>query len=230
MGSSSSIAYLSVSSIGIDLVTYFVAKININVVTSSAPLVTVFLCPLFFLTTKARFTYADKRTPLFPRVSSSFSLSFSFETSSRGMANMFSFRRKPKKEPDSPRIRTSPSLPELNSQGIPWPEDLVDVNAIRQEPLSEAVPSQGAAKTSFQGDRPDIPTPFHKPFRLSTGKRYEGPISSLYMPPQSPILHTKAIPRSVGRYIQRRARTPPTFNIMVVMTCQLYLIADPLCV
>ncbi|KAF9533140.1 septin family protein [Crepidotus variabilis] len=126
---------------------------------------------------------------------------------------MFSFRRKPKKAPETPLIRT-PSLPELNSQGIPWPEDLVDMRAIRQESLPEVVPSKGATKTSFQGP---APIPFHKPFRPSTGKREEGPISSLYMagPPPS-AFETRVIPRSMGRYSQRRQRTPPTFNIMVV--------------
>lgn len=128
---------------------------------------------------------------------------------------MFSFRRKPKKEPDSPRIRTSPSLPELNSQGIPWPEDLVDLNAIRQEPLPEAVPSQGAVKSSFQGPNPDVPILFHKPFRPSIGKRNDGLISSLYMTTPTTPTDAKAIPRSMGKYSQRRARIPPTFNIMV---------------
>ncbi len=128
---------------------------------------------------------------------------------------MFSFRRKPKKEPDSPRIRTSPSLPELNSQGIPWPEDLVDLKAIRQEPLPEAVPTQGAVKTSFQGPNPDVPILFHKPFRPSIGKRNDGPISSLYMTTPTTPTDAKTTPRSVGKYSQRRARIPPTFNIMV---------------
>ena len=128
---------------------------------------------------------------------------------------MFSFRRKSKQEPESPRIRTSPSLPELNSQGIPWPEDLVDINAIRQEPVPEAVPTQGAAKTSFQGPHPDVPIPFHKPFRPSTGKRNDGPISSLYMTGPPTTYDTKVPPRSAGRYSQRRARAPPTFNLMV---------------
>lgn len=134
---------------------------------------------------------------------------------------MFSFRRKPKKAPETPLIRT-PSLPELNSQGIPWPEDLVDIRAIRQEPLPEVVPSQGATKTSFQGP---TPIPFHKPFRPSTGKREEGPISSLYMagPPPS-AFDTRVVPRSMGRYSQRRQRAPPTFNIMVC--CGTYYILD----
>ncbi|KAF8964397.1 septin family protein [Flammula alnicola] len=126
---------------------------------------------------------------------------------------MFSFRRKPKKEPASPRIRTSPSLPELNSQGIPWPEDLVDIAAIRQSPPPDAVQPQGAAKTSFQAD---APIPFHKPFRPSIGKAHDGPISSLYMsgPPSS--FDKKTPPLTAGRYSQRRARIPPTFNLMVV--------------
>lgn len=130
---------------------------------------------------------------------------------------MFSFRRKPKKAPETPLIRTSPSLPELNSQGIPWPEDLVDIAAIRHSPPPEELVHQGAAKTSFQGsDHAAIP--FHKPFRPSVGKPKEGgPISSLYMSsvPPSAFDNRKAPPLSAGRYSQRRARIPPTFNLMV---------------
>jgi len=127
---------------------------------------------------------------------------------------MFSFRRKPKQEPESPRIRTSPSLPELNSQGIPWPEDLVDIAAIREDPPPDAAPTQGAAKTSFQGQ---APIPFHKPFRPSTGSAQDGgTISSLYMtgPPPS-AFEKKVVSPPVGRYSQRRVRIPPTFNLMV---------------
>jgi len=126
---------------------------------------------------------------------------------------MFSFRRKPKKEPDSPRIRTSPSLPELNSQGIPWPEELVDMASIRREPPPDVVPTQGATKTSFQGE---APIPFHKPFRPSIGKKHEGPISSLYMSGAPSSFDKRAAPTPVGRYSQRRTRLPPTFNLMVV--------------
>ncbi|KAJ7288300.1 septin family protein [Mycena rebaudengoi] len=128
---------------------------------------------------------------------------------------MFSFRRKPSKTQEAPRIRTSPSLPTLNSQGIPWPENLVDVDAIRQVTPLES-PPQGAAKTSLQGpDRPAIP--FHKPFRASPGSPGDGPISSLYMssgPP--PAFETRKSTGPATRYSQRRARVPPTFNLMVV--------------
>lgn len=126
---------------------------------------------------------------------------------------MFSFRRKSKSQQEAPRIRSSPSLPQLNSPGIPWPTNLVDVSSIRQEQHH----SQGAAKTSFQGVD-DSPIPFHKPFRASTGKRPDGiPISSLYMS-NSPVIFDdwkSTPPKSAGRYSQRRARVPPTFNLMV---------------
>ncbi|KAG6854647.1 hypothetical protein C0991_003295 [Blastosporella zonata] len=125
---------------------------------------------------------------------------------------MFSFRRKPRKEPDIPRIRTSPSLPELNSQGIPWPEDLVDVAAIQQVPVADQ-PQQGAAKSSFEGV--PYPIPFHKPFRPPPEKPKDGPISSLYMSsPPSAFDNRKTTTPTAGRFSNRRARVPPTFNLM----------------
>ncbi|KAJ6585030.1 Septin-domain-containing protein [Mycena capillaripes] len=127
---------------------------------------------------------------------------------------MFSFRRKPS-QPETPRIRTSPSLPTLSSPGVAWPENLVDVEAIRQAVPTE-VPAQGAAKTSLQGpERPAIP--FHKPFRAPSGKPGDGPISSLYMSsPPTAFDNRKSAAPTVSRYSQRRARVPPTFNLMVV--------------
>ncbi|KAF8903131.1 septin family protein [Gymnopilus junonius] len=126
---------------------------------------------------------------------------------------MFSFRRKPRREPESPRIRTSPSLPELNSQGIPWPEELVDIAAIRQESPPDAIPHQGAARVSFQSHSA---IPFHKPFRPSTGKPNNGgPISDIYMSGPPATFDKKVLPPLAGRFSQRRARIPPTFNIMV---------------
>lgn len=128
---------------------------------------------------------------------------------------MFSFRRKSKLQADPPRIRSSPSLPQLNSPGIPWPENLVDVSSIRKNPVDS--PLQGATKTSFQGV--DLaPIPFHKPFRPSTDKRPDGgPISSLYMAHSPSMLDDwkTTPPKSAGRYSQRRNRIPPTFNLMV---------------
>lgn len=129
---------------------------------------------------------------------------------------MFSFRRKPS-QPETPRIRTSPSLPTLSSPGVAWPENLVDVDAIRQD-IPTDVPAQGAAKTSLQGpERTAIP--FHKPFRGSPGKPGDGPISSLYMTGQTPAFdNRKSTAPTVSRYSQRRAKVPPTFNLMVCHT------------
>ncbi|KAF9565740.1 septin family protein [Agrocybe pediades] len=128
---------------------------------------------------------------------------------------MFSFRRKPKKEPDSPRIRTSPSLPELNSQGIPWPEELVDIQAIRQEQ-----PSPDGLGTSHQrraATQDSSPRTFHKPFRQQAGKTEDGgPISSIYMAGPAPTFDKHTLPPLASRISQRRARIPPTFNLMVV--------------
>ncbi|KAJ7095830.1 septin family protein [Mycena belliarum] len=127
---------------------------------------------------------------------------------------MFSFRRKPSKVEETPRIRTSPSLPTLSSQGIPWPENLVDVESIRDSP-PYSPPAQGAAtgKVSLQGP----PIPFHKPFRPPPGKPGDGPISSFYMSGPPPAFdNRKSAAPSATRYSQRRARIPPTFNLMVV--------------
>lgn len=125
---------------------------------------------------------------------------------------MFSFRRRPQKVPDAPRIRTSPSLPELNTQGIlPWPEDLVDLAAIQQSQQPDLVPTQSATKISFQRDQG--PIPFHKPFRLSTEKdRTTKPA----LPQHPPSAFEKRVrPLSAARFSQRRVRIPPTFNLMV---------------
>jgi hypothetical protein len=129
---------------------------------------------------------------------------------------MFSFRRKPKKAPDTPSIRTSPSLPELNSQGIlHWPADLVDIAAIQQNPQADVVPPQrpqSATKISFQREQGHIS--FHKPFRPSTEKANDG--TRKPVPKIPPSAFDKTVrPLSVARFSQRRARIPPTFNLMV---------------
>ncbi|KAJ4482083.1 septin family protein [Lentinula aciculospora] len=132
---------------------------------------------------------------------------------------MFSLRRKSKPVPEPSKIRGSPSLPELNSQGIPWPESLVDVSSIRQDipPISEHIP-KGAAPISFQGAPTVIP--FHKPFRPSGSGEGLTSISSLYMSNATANFtngNTQHTPRTASsKYSQRRARNPPTFNLMVV--------------
>ena len=130
---------------------------------------------------------------------------------------MFSFRRKPSKKgnDDSAQIHTSPSLPNLSPEGMIWPENLVDLDSIRQE-LPEEPIHQGATKTSFEGVD-HAPILFHKPFRGSPGKAANGPISSLYMsnlPAAFQGVRTSTY-SAPSRKNQRRVRIPPTFNLMV---------------
>ncbi|KAI0712105.1 Septin-domain-containing protein [Earliella scabrosa] len=131
---------------------------------------------------------------------------------------MFTFRRKPKKSEEDhngpPFIRTSPSLPELSAQGIPWPSNLVDLSQLPQD----APAPRGAAKTSFTADVV-TPVPFHKPWS-SPGKATDSPtgppIASLYAshPPSAFETRKVSIP---GRHraSQKRNRNPTTFNLMV---------------
>jgi len=123
------------------------------------------------------------------------------------------FRKKQVREPVEEPLRKT-SLPDITSQDVQWPEDLVDVAAIRHTPPPEPQ-FQGAAPVSFQPHAPGT-TSFHKPFRRFLGRSHDGgerSISSIYMshPPS-------AFPSSSGpttRIGQRRARVPPKFNLMV---------------
>jgi len=123
------------------------------------------------------------------------------------------FRKKAVKEPAEAPVRKT-SLPDITSQDVQWPEDLVDVAAIRHTPPPEPQ-LQGAAPISYQPDEPGT-TSFHKPFRRFLGRSHDGgdrSISSIYMshPPS-------AFPASSGpatRVGQRRTRVPPKFNLMV---------------
>jgi septin family protein len=134
---------------------------------------------------------------------------------------MFSLRRKSKHVPEPTKIRGSPSLPEMNNQGIPWPENLVDVSSIRQDivPIPEQIPpSKGAAPTHL--GLSNAPIAFHRPFRPSGSGEGPPSISSLYMsnaPATFNGTETKHVSRTPSsKYSQRRTRVPPTFNLMVV--------------
>ena len=81
-------------------------------------------------------------------------LDFFFDFGERGgcLVDMFSFRRKGSKKPDHsgpPYIRTSPSLPELSAQGVPWPEDLIDASEIPKV-VVPPVPQHGAFLSFFR--------------------------------------------------------------------------------
>ncbi|OJA09625.1 hypothetical protein AZE42_01393 [Rhizopogon vesiculosus] len=134
---------------------------------------------------------------------------------------MFSFRRRPRMAGSEPQLKTSPSLPELHSQGIPWPENLVDVSVIRQSPFEEPerYPKQGPVKSSLPSSD-HSPVPFHKPFRLFSGQPTENgsKISSLYMshPPSAfGNWRSSTVPAPSTRRAHRKNRTPPAFNLMV---------------
>src|SRR6266550_540088 len=124
-----------------------------------------------------------------------------------------SFRRKPKKAQDSPLVKSTLSLPDINSQGIPWPEEFVDISAIRDLPPPEAGPQHGAAKSSVR-ESSETPIAFHKPFRNFAGVAAKGgSISAMFM--SSPPSSFANILKPTGRFSQRRTRVPPTFNLMV---------------
>ena len=136
--------------------------------------------------------------------------------------------RKKGKGSDTPHVvRMSPSLPEMKSQGIPWPANLVDVAAIRQSPPPDQRQVQGAAKVSFSSpDRSAIP--FHRPFRMSPSKSTSAAengrpsIASIYMshPPSAYPTSQIRSPTSLSLSSKqstshRRVRVAPTFNLMV---------------
>ena len=141
---------------------------------------------------------------------------------------MFSFRKRPRANSAgsvTASLKASPSLPELCPQGIPWPEDLVDVSVLRETPpIPEPPPYQGAVKSSVRSFD-HAPIPFHKPFRVHSGQPSEPPnandskISSLYTSPHPPsAFENWRSPSSAGtttRRSQRRSRAPPAFNLIV---------------
>ena len=123
------------------------------------------------------------------------------------------FRKKPVKEPVAVPVRKR-SLPDITSQDVQWPEDLVDITAIRHTPPPEPQ-LQGAAPVSFQPDKPGA-TSFHKPFRRFPGRSHDGgdrTISSIYMSHPPSAFHPPSGPTT--RVAQRRTRVPPKFNLMV---------------
>jgi hypothetical protein len=123
------------------------------------------------------------------------------------------FRKKPVKEPVEEPVRKT-SLPDIASQDVQWPEDLVDIAAIRHTPPPEHQ-LQGAAPISFQPDEQGA-TSFHKPFRRFAGRSHDGgdrSISSIYMSHPPTAFQTPTGPTT--RIGQRRTRVPPKFNLMV---------------
>ncbi|KAI0304528.1 Septin-domain-containing protein [Multifurca ochricompacta] len=124
-----------------------------------------------------------------------------------------SFRKKSVREPVQTPIRKT-SLPDITSQDVQWPEEFVDVAAIRHTPPPEPR-LQGAAPISFQTDERDT-TPFHKPFRRFPRRSHDGAdrsISSIYLSHPPSAFHT--LSGATTRVSQRRTRAPPKLNLMV---------------
>lgn len=132
-------------------------------------------------------------------------------------------------------VRVSPSLPEMKSQGLSWPSNLVDVAAIRATPPS--TPTTGPGKVSFSaGDAGSIP--FHRPFRRASVSQSNAPsimeesipghgrppggIASLYMSQPPSAFSARSVERSGTPHSTRtrhthsqRKKAAPTFNLMV---------------
>jgi hypothetical protein len=110
-----------------------------------------------------------------------------------------SFGKKSRKAKDGgPVIRSSPSLPTLHSQGIPWPENLVDataVRAVRQEPVAP-IKAVGKSAKSLNGD--------------ATNGAIS--IASLYAKASGGITRTLSGFTGHGR-TQQRKRVAPTLNV-----------------
>jgi hypothetical protein len=99
-----------------------------------------------------------------------------------------------------PVLRSSPSLPTLHSQGIPWPENLVDtsaVHAVRQEPVAPIKPVKSAK--SFNGE--------------TTNGTIS--IASLYAKASGGITRTISGLAGHGR-TQQRKRVAPTLNVRLL--------------
>ncbi|THV00811.1 hypothetical protein K435DRAFT_793786 [Dendrothele bispora CBS 962.96] len=128
---------------------------------------------------------------------------------------MFSLRRKKTVQPDpSTQIRGSPSLPELTSQGIPWPESLIDVSSIQQDDYPPTQkPSQSAGEPDLNQKQQNEEG---QGAMGGVGGAGGGSISALYMSNGPATFNAKGRSVPLSRYSQKRARLPPTFNLMVV--------------
>ncbi|KAG8836611.1 hypothetical protein FRB91_006140 [Serendipita sp. 411] len=115
-----------------------------------------------------------------------------------------------KKKKEEPSIPTSPSLPSVLAQGIPWPENLVDINEVKAVRKSSIQQPDGG-KTSVS---------YHRPFRTgspSSDGPTAGTIASFFTSKGAQIggyIRSAAHPTLSLSRSQRR-RVAPTLNIMV---------------
>ena len=150
----------------------------------------------------------------------------------------FGSKSKKKGIPQEDRsVRLSPSLPELSAQGVAWPENLVDLAAIRDIPSPPETPdpgAQGTIKSLFRSPSRTGNIPFHRPFRVSAdtnasavtsgtiNSRNGGPIHALYTshPPPSFNMNSPTSPTTaIHAKRSMHRKTPPMFNMMVSALC-----------
>lgn len=120
-----------------------------------------------------------------------------------------------RKKKDEPSIPSSPSLPSVLPQGIPWPENLVDINDVRAAREEQKSPTPSAKGQSVV-QRASSAVGFHRPFRVtesaSGGK--PGAIASLFTSRgvSNGFVRSGAHP-TVSQSRSQRRRVAPTLNV-----------------
>jgi hypothetical protein len=124
-----------------------------------------------------------------------------------------SLRGKSKKK-DEGTIKTSPSLPSVLPQGIPWPENLVDINEVK---AARKDSRDGNDKGKNNGGRYTPSIGFHLPFRAGTpdGASPGGGIASLFT---SRISTSGGFVRTgtVSQSRSQRRKVAPTLNVRLL--------------
>lgn len=126
-----------------------------------------------------------------------------------------------KKKKEEPTIRPSPSLPSVLPTGIPWPEDLVDINDVKAARTSTQQSEQQQQRDAQGTLNRKSSINFARPFRTGSPSSESGPIggkiASLF---SSKGAGTGGFIRSSGHPTvslsrSQRRRVAPTLNIVV---------------
>ena len=123
-----------------------------------------------------------------------------------------SLRGKSKKKEEG-TIKASPSLPSVLPQGIPWPENLVDINEVKAA-RKDSRDEKRANKEKNSSGRFTPSISFHRPFRAGTpdGTSSGGGIASLFT---SRISTGGGFVRTgtVSQSRSQRRKVAPTLNV-----------------
>lgn len=124
-----------------------------------------------------------------------------------------SLRGKSKKK-DEGTIKTSPSLPSVLPQGIPWPENLVDINEVKAARKDSRDGTEKGGNDKNNGGRYTPSIGFHLPFRAGTpdGASSGGGIASLFT---SRVSTGNGFVRTgtVSQSRSQRRKVAPTLNV-----------------